>query len=107
MDPLEAERLIFGYDHAERGAGLAEAWGLAEELTRAIGAHHAGGDEPLAQAVFEARLIARGLGIGDGLSPPPQPEPTELASAPQVLAQAGGPERLAKRVDWYRAAPRG
>ncbi len=37
---LEAEREVFGIDHAEVGAHLAEAWKLPENLVRAIGGHH-------------------------------------------------------------------
>jgi len=37
---LEAERIIFGIDHAEVGAHLAETWKLPENLVGAITGHH-------------------------------------------------------------------
>ena len=103
-ESLEAERLIFGYDHAERGADLARAWKLPDELVESIASHHTGGDDPLSQAVFEGRVIANGLGIGDGLFPAVKAETAELPSALVVLGHVGGPNRLGERVNWYRAA---
>lgn len=40
----ELERAAFGICHAEVGQMLAEAWGLPESLSEAIGAHHGGPD---------------------------------------------------------------
>ena len=103
-DPRDAERLIFGYDHAEHGRALAQQWGLPDELTIAIGAHHEGGESPLAVAVHEGRAVAHSLGIGDGLNTPPTPGPIEDPTARATLGQLGGPSKLAQRVDWYRSA---
>ncbi len=36
----QAEREMFGLDHAEVGALLVEAWGLAEQLCILVGSHH-------------------------------------------------------------------
>jgi putative nucleotidyltransferase with HDIG domain len=36
----QAEREMFGFDHAEVGALLVEAWGLAEQLRILVGSHH-------------------------------------------------------------------
>ena len=36
----QAEREMFGFDHAEVGALLVEAWGLAEQLCILVGSHH-------------------------------------------------------------------
>jgi putative nucleotidyltransferase with HDIG domain len=36
----QAEREMFGFDHAEVGALLIEAWGLAEQLCNLVGSHH-------------------------------------------------------------------
>lgn len=38
---LQQEREIFGYDHAETGAMIAERWRLPERVVRVIGEHHA------------------------------------------------------------------
>ncbi|MGQ9657526.1 MAG: HDOD domain-containing protein [Fimbriimonadales bacterium] len=38
---LQQERKIFGYDHAEIGAMIAERWRLPERVVRVIGEHHA------------------------------------------------------------------
>ncbi|MFO7604047.1 MAG: HDOD domain-containing protein [Gammaproteobacteria bacterium] len=40
-DMVEAEQQVFGFDHCQIGAVLAEKWGLPEMLTAAILYHHA------------------------------------------------------------------
>jgi putative nucleotidyltransferase with HDIG domain len=40
-EPLLAERDLFGYDHADIGAMIAEHWQLPERIVRVIGEHHA------------------------------------------------------------------
>lgn len=39
-DLLEAERKVFGVDHAEVGYHMAEAWRIPGEIAEAIGGHH-------------------------------------------------------------------
>ncbi|BCW96393.1 MAG: hypothetical protein KatS3mg018_1875 [Fimbriimonadales bacterium] len=55
------ERELFGYDHAEIGAMIAEHWKLPERIVRAIGEHHApylpeGDVRLLTASVMEANL---------------------------------------------------
>lgn len=40
-EPLQVERDLFGYDHADIGAMIAEHWQLPERIVHAIGEHHA------------------------------------------------------------------
>ncbi|HOP07190.1 MAG TPA: HDOD domain-containing protein [candidate division Zixibacteria bacterium] len=57
----EAERMIFGIDHAEIGGYLAEVWSLPEYISKSIVDHHNGNrlgeDETLNQIVALAVLI--------------------------------------------------
>jgi len=40
-EPLRAERELFGYDHADIGAMIAEHWQLPARIVRVVGEHHA------------------------------------------------------------------
>ena len=60
-DLLSAERELFGYDHADIGAMIAEHWKLPERIVRVIGEHHApclpeGDARLLTAAVMQADL---------------------------------------------------
>ena len=60
-DLLSAERELFGYDHADIGAMIAEHWKLPERIVRVIGEHHApclpeGDIRLLTAAVMQADL---------------------------------------------------
>jgi putative nucleotidyltransferase with HDIG domain len=73
----EAERRVVGFDHAELGARVAQAWNFPAPLVEAIRLHHAPAEaviKPrLAQVVHLADAIALMLGVGlgaDGLSYP-------------------------------------
>jgi len=65
-EQLDVERQVVGFDHAEAGAALADAWRFPEQLVTAIRWHHepeaAGGDVSLVAAVHAADLIAVGVG---------------------------------------------
>lgn len=74
---VEGERAILGFDHAEAGAALAEAWNFPPALVAAIGAHHASvgaaaaglvddADAPVLRAVQAANLVASRAGLGAG-----------------------------------------
>ena len=67
----EAERAIFGFDHAEAGAYLLERWNLPPSLVTAVRYHHAPldapTDSPLPCLVHVADAICMTLGIGLGL----------------------------------------
>jgi len=60
-DRLSVERELFGYDHADIGAMIAEHWKLPERIVRVIGEHHApclpeGDIRLLTAAVMQADL---------------------------------------------------
>lgn len=83
---VEAERQVFGADHAEIGGLLAEKWNLPPALVEAIRYHHdpvaAKSAPELASIVHVADLIATELGIGigsDGLQYPSVGEAFDLA----------------------------
>lgn len=66
---VEAERELFGCDHAEVGGTIAEKWNFPPEVREAISRHH---DEdledssPVLDTVVMANLAAKTLGIGLG-----------------------------------------
>lgn len=51
---LMAERSLLGFDHAQAGAALAEAWNFPADLVEAIGRHH----EPPRDAPSLVRVVA-------------------------------------------------
>ena len=67
----EAERTVFGFDHAEAGAFLLERWNLPASLVTAVRYHHAPleapTDSPLPCLVHVADAICMTLGVGLGL----------------------------------------
>jgi len=77
----EAEREVFGLDHAEIGAMLAESWQLPSQLISCIRNHHqiAEIEEPslLEKTIFIANQVSKGMDDEDsGLSQPePVPQP--------------------------------
>ncbi len=72
-DLLEAESNILGFNHAEAGARLAEAWNFPPYLVKVIECHHGDLAEPqdgeLLRAVSAANLITCYLGWGGGTGP--------------------------------------
>jgi putative nucleotidyltransferase with HDIG domain len=71
----EAEKRVFGMDHAEAGGKLAKKWGFPADLVDAIKCHHEPGKslhgKTLAAIIHVADIIAINCGIGvggDGLS---------------------------------------
>jgi putative nucleotidyltransferase with HDIG domain len=77
-DLLSAERELFGYDHADIGAMIAEHWQLPERIVRVIGEHHApclpeGDARLLTAAVMQADLWdteRRGMPPSEAARPP-------------------------------------
>ena len=123
LDIREAERREFGYDHAARGAQVAEAWQIPHELVESIQAHH--GEDPtgpLASAVRHARRVSRSLGIGDGVFRRDRDD--DAADAANMTDEAareldrisaeddllvyrlGGTEALIARIQWLSSAVR-
>ena len=77
-EPLLAERDLFGYDHADIGAMIAEHWQLPERVVHVIGEHHApclpeGDARLLTAAVMQADLWdaeRRGIPPSEATRPP-------------------------------------
>ena len=100
---IDVEREVYGYDHAEIGAGVLQRWGLSPQLVAIVGNHHetvgefGTMEDDLSQkgaaVVNLADQICKKLGIGyrepddelalDGLS-----STTHLKLAPKVLEEA-------------------
>jgi HD-like signal output (HDOD) protein len=77
---LIAERSLLGYDHAQAGAALGEAWNFPPDLVAAIGRHHEPPREApaLVRVVAAANLIAAHIGEHGGAEVVGE---TELAAA--------------------------
>ncbi|MEI6668939.1 MAG: HDOD domain-containing protein [Acidobacteriota bacterium] len=66
---VQAEREMFGCDHAEVGGEMAKHWGFPPEIQDAIARHHEAPIEnstPLLDAVVVANLAAKSIGAGLG-----------------------------------------
>ena len=66
---VEAERELFGCDHAEVGGEMAKRWGFPDEVAFAIAHHHDMPVEPSTttlDAVVVANLVAKAIGTGLG-----------------------------------------
>jgi putative nucleotidyltransferase with HDIG domain len=64
---VEAERELFGCNHAEVGGALGRHWGLPDEVTDAIEHHHetpTGTPTTLRDAVVVANIVAKTIGAG-------------------------------------------
>ncbi len=87
----EAERAVFGFDHAEAGGCLLERWNLPPALVSAVRHHHvpldAPGDSPLPCLVHAADAVCLTLGIGLGLSGRTDTLQTEALSALGLTAE--------------------
>ncbi len=70
---LDAETQILGFNHAEAGARLGEAWNFPPFLVNAIENHHQepseSSDEKLIRTVSAANLVTCHLGWGGGTGP--------------------------------------
>jgi putative nucleotidyltransferase with HDIG domain len=65
----EAEKELFGCDHAEVGGAMARKWSFPEPITAAIERHHEaepGNPDLMLDAVILANLTAKTVGIGLG-----------------------------------------
>ncbi len=66
---VEAERDLFGFDHAEVGGAMAEKWSLPEEVQDAVARHHQvplEDSNPLLDTVVMANWVAKTVGVGLG-----------------------------------------
>ena len=96
----ETEREVLGYDHADLGFAMLEAWGLPEAHCSIVGRHHnpsASMKFPMEAAVaYTADLVANALQMGSSgeqLVPPLQPRAWETLGLdaevlPQLFADA-------------------
>lgn len=69
MTFVDAERELFGFDHAEVGGAMAERWSLPEEVQDAVARHHQVPLEefgPLLDTVVMANWVAKTVGVGLG-----------------------------------------
>ncbi len=99
-----AERMIFGMNHAEWGESIGRAWGFPADIVDAIGEHHSGAQRGISWAVTRARELTASLGIGDGLLPPEPFDPQgEVAMLP-IIEELGGGEAIIERIEWYSGA---
>ena len=79
---LDAERAIWGVDHAEAGALLAEKWGLPDDIVEDIRSHHAPVGERILrrrEAVAIADFAAHKLGFPGLARHPADPNMAEAA----------------------------
>ena len=66
---VDAEREVFGCDHAEVGAAMARQWHFPDEITFAIEHHHDSAPEgptAMLDAVMAANLVTKAVGVGLG-----------------------------------------
>lgn len=66
---VEAERELFGCDHAEVGGAMARKWNFPEQIVNAIEQHHDAspqGDDLTVDAVMLANFAAKSVGAGLG-----------------------------------------
>ena len=101
-DVSDAERQTYGTTHTAVGARLGEVWRLPEPVIEAAAGHHTATAGGPAMLVLQARDLACRLGYGDGVTDPPpydfEPDDPDAA----VIADLGGPDGLAARIEWYR-----
>ncbi len=88
----QAERELLGFDHAEVGALLIEAWGLAPELAEFARCHHqyqlAQRQPEAARLLALANLLAGSNDVDDALSDPRvSPLLEQLETGPDTLAE--------------------
>jgi len=66
---VQAERELFGCDHAEVGGEMARHWGFPDDIAEAITRHHEApidSSTPVLDAVVVANLAAKSIGAGLG-----------------------------------------
>jgi putative nucleotidyltransferase with HDIG domain len=101
----DAEKKVFGRDHAEWGELVAREWDIPDEIAIAIGGHHSGATDSLSKAMGDARRVAAHLGYGDGVVPPEVADDAELpVEGKLMLSAVGGEESLNTQIEWFRGA---
>lgn len=64
---IEAERSLFGYDHAEAGRALARCWKLPSEIVDAIAAHHEPDElcSEIGNLIHVSEVLSHALDLGE------------------------------------------
>ncbi|MDA1062396.1 MAG: HDOD domain-containing protein [Chloroflexi bacterium] len=104
LDVMTAERELLGEDHASHGYRIAEQWLLPEEVAEVVLDHHLGQASTLSAAVFQARRIARALGLGNGVETAAAPQLDPGSEDAAIVRRLHGPRALVARIEWYRGA---
>jgi putative nucleotidyltransferase with HDIG domain len=66
---VQAEQELFGFDHAEVGAAVAERWSFPEDITDAIAKHHTVpivDPTPMLDTLMLSNMVAKTIGVGLG-----------------------------------------
>jgi putative nucleotidyltransferase with HDIG domain len=103
-DIREAEMRMFGFDHADWGGQVSEAWNVPDSVVDAIRNHHGADGDELAVAVFAARRITWSLGIGDGVTEAREATFPDEPLHEEIMSELGGIEGFNEQMDWYRGA---
>jgi len=103
-DILEAEREVFGVDHAVLGRRLAQQWGFAESIQNVIWLHHqthaavpeGGRAGPLAQVVHLGDLLAKQSGFA--YCPAEEIRENTAEAAERLSLSGGHAEQIAHQL---------
>ena len=104
LDVLTAERELFGEDHTTFGYRIADDWLFPDDVAEVVLDHHRGEATPLSTAVFQARRIARALGLGNGVETLTDPHLDPDSEDAAIVRRLHGPRALVARIEWYRGA---
>jgi HD-like signal output (HDOD) protein len=100
----EAEMRMFGFDHADWGGQVSEAWNVPGSVVDAIRNHHGPDGDDLAVAVFAACRITWSLGIGDGVTEAREATFPEEPLHEEIMSELSGIEGFNEQMAWYRGA---
>ena len=102
-DFFEAERVMFGFTHAQVGGAIANKWCFASDIEQAIAGHHEPDQDKsanlLTQIVSAANSLCHKLGVG----PIKKPD-LDIDSVDSLKSLALNPERLEKIMDAVKEA---
>ncbi len=104
LDISSVERELFGEDHTTFGYRVAADWLLPNDVAEVILDHHVGEATLLSAAVFQARRVARSIGLGNGIETLTDPHLDPESDDAAIVRQLHGPRALVARIEWYRGA---